>query len=392
MPLALFALTVASFGIGTSEFVIMGLLPDVARDLGVSIPSAGLLVSGYALGVFIGAPILAVITARMPRKLALLVAMGIFTVGNFLCAVAPNYWLLMLARMLTAFCHAAFFGIGAVVAADLVPQNKRAQAISMMFAGLTVANILGVPFGTGLGQIAGWRVSFWAVVLIGLISETALAVLLPANLKMEVPNLAREFRILARPMVLLNFLISMLVSVSLFTVFTYITPILEDVTGFTPRAVTGILLLFGVGMTIGNLLGGRLADWKGAQSLMACLLVLALVLLAFTWTSHSGVPAMVTVTAWGILTFSVVPPLQLRIVDKAVGASNLASTMNQGVFNLGNATGAWLGGFAINAGIGYGSLPLIGAAVAGVALILTLLSESLERRRVPAGGIRVGNS
>ncbi len=379
MPLSLLALALASFGIGTTEFVIMGLLPDVAADLHVSIPSAGLLVTGYAMGVVIGAPIFAIVTSSLPRKRALLMLMGMFTLGNLLCAVSPGYALLMGARILTAFCHGTFFGIGAVVAADLVPRDKRAQAIALMFAGLTVANVLGVPLGTALGQFAGWRATFWAVVGIGLVALAAIAIWLPANLRMPQGSIASEFRVLGEKQVLLAMLISVLASASLFTVFTYITPILESVTGVSPHGVTMVLLLFGVGLTAGNLIGGRLADWKLMPMLIGVLLLLVFVVAGFSYTSRMLVPAVVTIFVWGVLAFAVVPLLQLRVVDKALHAPNLASILNQGAFNFGNASGAWLGGAVIAQGAAYTFIPWVGAAVALVALGFAMLSQRLDR-------------
>lgn len=388
MPLPLLALAVAAFGIGTSEFVIMGLLPDVARDLAVSIPAAGMLVSAYALGVTIGAPIVAIVVANMPRKQALMRLIGIFIVGNLLCAIAPGYAVLMAARIVTAFCHGAFFGIGSVVAAGLVAPNRRAQAIALMFTGLTLANVLGVPLGTALGQLAGWRATFWAVTGIGVAAAIALAVCLPAKIEMQKASLVHEFTVLKNPQVLMVLGISVLASASLFSVFTYITPILEDVTGFTPHAVTLVLLLFGLGLTVGSTLGGRLADWRLMPSLLTVLVLIATIETVFAVTMHSAVGAMATVFVWGVLAFAIVPPLQMLIVDRASHAPNLASTLNQGAFNLGNATGAWLGGTAIGAGVPLTSLPWVGVSMAVGALALTFVSATLERRaqRVPVAG------
>ncbi|GAB6846448.1 MFS transporter [Paraburkholderia kururiensis] len=388
MPLPLLALAVAAFGIGTSEFVIMGLLPDVARDLAVSIPAAGMLVSAYALGVTIGAPIVAIVVANMPRKQALMRLIGIFIVGNLLCAIAPGYAVLMAARIVTAFCHGAFFGIGSVVAAGLVAPNRRAQAIALMFTGLTLANVLGVPLGTALGQLAGWRATFWAVTGIGVAAAIALAVCLPAKIEMQKASLVHEFTVLKNPQVLMVLGISVLASASLFSVFTYITPILEDVTGFTPHAVTLVLLLFGLGLTVGSTLGGRLADWRLMPSLLTVLVLIATIETVFAVTMHSAVGAMATVFVWGVLAFAIVPPLQMLIVDRASHAPNLASTLNQGAFNLGNATGAWLGGAAIGAGAPLTSLPWVGVSMAVGALALTFVSATLERRaqRVPVAG------
>lgn len=386
MQLPLLALAMASFGIGTTEFVIMGLLPEVATDLGVSIPAAGLLVTGYALGVVIGAPIVAIITNALPRKGTLMGLASVFVIGNFLCAVAPDYWFLMGARVVTAFCHGAFFGIGAVVAANLVPPRQRASAIALMFAGLTLANVLGVPLGTALGQALGWRSTFWAVVVIGILAVSAIALWVPRDIPHSAGNIIREFAVLKRPQVLLTMMMSVLASASLFTVFTYIAPLLRDVTGLTPHVVTYVLLLFGVGITIGNILGGKLADWRLMPSLMATFVGLAAILVVLVFASADMVAVVATVFVWGVLVFAVVPPIQMRVVDAAVGAPNLASTLNQGAFNLGNAAGAWIGGAAITLGVGYVDLPWIGAALSVGALGLCMVSQSLERR---AGGLVV---
>lgn len=382
MSLPLLALALASFGIGTTEFVIMGLLPEVAKDLGISIPQAGLLVTGYALGVVIGAPIVAIITNRLPRKTTLIGLASVFILGNFLCAVAPSYELLMVARVVTAFCHGAFFGIGAVVAADLAPPNQRARAIAIMFAGLTIANILGVPAGTALGQALGWRATFWAVVGIGSVAAAALAIWVPARIPHEPGRVLREFRVLGNVQVLLAMAMSVMASASLFSVFTYITPILRDVTGLTPKTAAAVLLLFGGGITVGNFIGGRLADWRLMPSLIGIFVTLTLALCVFAFTSHVPLPAMVTIFIWGAIDFALVAPLQIRVVDKAIHAPNLASTLNQGAFNLGNAAGAWIGGAALTFGLQYADLPWLGAVLALGALSLCLLSQFLERRQL----------
>jgi DHA1 family inner membrane transport protein len=379
LSLPLFALAVAAFGIGTTEFVIMGLLPDVARDLGVTIPAAGMLVTGYALGVTIGAPIVAIATANMPRRAALLSLIGLFIIGNVLCALSPNYTVLMLARVVTAFCHGAFFGIGSVVAAGLVAPNRRAQAIALMFAGLTLANVLGVPFGTALGQQLGWRSTFWAVTVIGVLAAIALALWLPKKIEMQKTSLLQEFAVLKDKQVLMVLGISALASASLFSVFTYITPILEDVTGLTPHAVTLVLLVFGLGLTVGSALGGKLADWRLMPSLIGFLLALAVILTVFTLTMRTPLPAVITIFIWGVLAFAIVPPLQMLVVERASAAPNLASTLNQGAFNLGNASGAWFGGMAISAGFQLTTLPYVGVVVVVLALGLTLWSAAIER-------------
>ncbi len=380
MPISLFALALAAFAIGTSEFIIVGLLPDLAHDLRVSIPSAGLLVTGYALGVVIGAPILAVATARAPRKAALFALIGAYALGNLLCAAAPSYALLMAARVLTALCHGAFFGIGSIVAAELVPPARRGQAIAIMFSGLTLANVLGVPAGTALGQQLDWRAAFWCVVALALAAAVAIAWALPRLPKPQGGGLFAEFRVLGKPQVMLAMLMSALLSASLFSVLTFIAPMLEEVARIPPDRVTWLLLLFGVGITAGNLLGGRLGDWRLMPSIAGVQAGLVAVLAAFTLTLLSAVPAAITLLIWGVLTFAAATPLQMRVIDTAPEAPNLVATLNQGAFNLGNAGGAWLGSAALGAGVAYRSLPWLGAGLSLAGLALTMLSMGLDRR------------
>ena len=381
MPLPILALAVASFCIGTTEFVIMGLLPEVAADLGVTIPAAGLLVTGYALGVVVGAPVIAVATASLPRKPVLIALAALFVLGNLLCAVAPTYWLLMAARVVTAFGHGAFFGIGSVVAASLVPANRKASAIALMFAGLTLANILGVPGGTAFGEVFGWRATFFAVVLIGLASVAAIAFLVPAGVAQPSGGgLLSEVRVLGKLQVWLAMLISALASGSLFAVFTYIKPFLTEVSGLSTDTVTWVLLLFGGGMTVGNIVGGRLADWKLMPTVIGTLLLLAVLLAGLAQFGWQAAFAVAAVFLWGVLVFVVVPPLQLRVVGTAAEAPNLAATLNQGAFNMGNAAGAWIGAAALTAGVAYRDLPLVGAAIALAAVAVAVLSQRLDRR------------
>ena len=385
---ALFALAAAAFGIGTTEFVIMGLLPDVARDLGVSIPRAGLLVTGYALGVTFGGPVLALMTAKADRRKALLFLVGIFILGNLLCAIAPTYGLLMAARVVTAVCHGTFFGLGAVVAATIVPPQMRARAIAMMFSGLTLANVLGVPFGTALGQALGWRATFWAVVAIGVVAATALALWLPRNIPNQSTSLIAEARTLRRAGVWLAMSISTVSSIALFSVFTYIAPILTDVTGISAHGVTIMLLLFGAGLTLGNAVGGRLGDWKLMPTLIGGTVLLIAIQLVFFMTSGSMLAAGATVFAWGFLVFVIIPSIQMQVLHAARGAPTLASTLNQSAFNLGNASGAWIGGLAIDAGVSYGQLPLIGAVASLVGLgvvTATVLHDRRAKRRAAQG-------
>jgi MFS transporter, DHA1 family, inner membrane transport protein len=379
MPIPLLALAISAFAIGTTEFVIMGLLPDVARDLAVSIPSAGFLVTGYALGVAVGAPLLAVLTAKMPRKLALQLLMGVFIVGNVLCAVAPGYSMLMVARVVTSFAHGSFFGIGAVVAASLVPAEKRASAIALMFTGLTLANVLGVPFGTFIGQEFGWRATFWVVAALGVASLVGVAALVPNKHDSGPSNFGHEMRVLKEPQVWLALAMTVLGFGGVFVVFTYIAPILEQVSGFSPHGVTLVLVLFGVGLTIGNTIGGKLADRALMPSLMGILVALAIIMAVFAKTSHNQTLAAITIFIWGIAAFATVPPLQTRVVEKAKHAPNLASTLNIGAFNLGNAGGAWLGGVVLTQGHPLDSLPWVAAVVAVVALGVTWYAARLDR-------------
>ncbi|PXW56906.1 MFS transporter [Methylobacterium sp. B4] len=378
-PLPILALAVASFGIGTTEFVIMGLLPEVARDFDVTIPQAGHLVSGYAMGVVIGAPLVAMATAPLPRKTALLALMAVFVLGNLACALAPDYWLLMAARVATAFAHGAFFGIGAIVARNLVPREKRTQAVSLMFAGLTLANVLGVPLGTALGQAMGWRATFWAVVGIGLAASAAIAFALPNGMPGTRGGLAKEFRALGRWPVLRPMLVSTLSSVSFFTVFTYIAPFLLTVTHLTPSGVTGALFAAGVGLTVGNLAGGWLADRSLMRTVLGSFAGLIAVLVALSLVAPFAVPALAVLVLWSGLAFALVSPLQVWVVEAASDAPNLASTLNQGAFNLGNALGAWLGGTALTLGAGYSELPALAAAVSllGLGLAATAVARPL---------------
>ncbi len=384
LPLSLIALAIASFGIGTTEFVIMGLLPEVAGDLNVTIPAAGLLIGGYALGVTFGSPVMAVLLGRVPRKRALLMLMGIFILGNALCAVAPTYGLLMAARLLTALCHGTFFGIGAVVATELVPPHQRSRAVSIMFSGLTLANVLGVPLGTALGEGLGWRAGFWAIVPIGCAAALAIWRWLPTTADRPGGSLAREVRVLGRSAVLLPMVTSGLVSASLFATFTYVAPLLENVSGVTPHGVTVVLLLFGLSITAGNLLGGRLADWRQVAAMIGLTGLMAVVLVLLAAAVVAPVSAAVGVMAWGFVTFACASPLQTRVVDGAVGAPSLASVVNQSAFNCGNALGAWAGGRALVDGTSYAHLPLLSAAIAALALCTALCDAGLSRRRAAA--------
>jgi DHA1 family inner membrane transport protein len=374
MPAALFVLALSAFAIGTTEFVIMGLLPEVANNLHVSIPGAGWLITGYALGVAIGAPIMALLTASWPRKTSLLVLMTIFIGGNLFCAVALDYQILMLARVITALSHGAFFGIGSVVAASLVPANRRASAVALMFTGLTLANVLGVPLGTALGQYAGWRSPFWAVTVIGILAFIGLWKVLPRAEQEERADFLSEVRALRGTGLWLALSTTALFSASMFALFTYIAPLLTDVTGVTPRGVTWSLLLIGLGLTLGNVLGGRLADRSLKTTLLGVFVAMAVVSGLFSWTSQALLAAEVTLFIWALATFAAVPALQVNVVSFGSGAPNLVSTLNIGAFNLGNALGAWVGGLVIEADLGLRSIPLSAAALAIAAMLATVMT------------------
>ncbi len=382
MPLALYALTVGAFGIGVTEFIIMGLLIQVSADLGVSISAAGLLMTGYALGVFVGAPILTLATRRLPKKTTLLVLMAIFTLGNVLAALAPTYGILMGARLVTALAHGTFFGVGSLVAVSLVAPERKASAISIMFTGLTLATLLGVPFGAWLGLAFGWRAAFWAVAAVGAVALVVLAALVPsAKDKVEPAPLREEFAVLARPQVQLGLAMTVLGFGGVFAVFTYIQPILTELAGFSKEAVSPILLVFGAGLVAGNLAGGRWADKGLNAALVGTLVLLTLVMGASAFAFHSAVGAVIAAFLLGAAAFATVAPLQMRVLQHAGGAGQgLASSLNIAAFNLGNAFGAWLGGAVIDHGPGLPAVPLIAAAVPLSALALAAFSLSLERR------------
>lgn len=385
MPLALYALTVGAFGIGVTEFIIMGLLMQVSADLGVSIPTAGLLMTGYALGVFVGAPILTIATRRLPKKTTLLVLMAIFTLGNILAALAPTYGVLMGARLVTALAHGTFFGVGALVAVSLVAPERKASAISIMFTGLTLATLLGVPFGAWLGLAFGWRMAFWAVAGVGTLAFVVLAVLVPSARETAEPApLREEFAVLARPQVQLGLAMTVLGFGGVFAVFTYIQPILTELAGFSQAAVSPILLVFGAGLVAGNLAGGRWADKSLNAALAGTLILLTIVMGASAFAFHSQIGAVIAAFLLGAAAFATVAPLQMRVLSQAGGAGQgLASSLNIAAFNLGNAFGAWLGGAVIDHGPGLSAVPLVAAVVPLSALALAVFSLRLERRTGP---------
>ncbi|GHB26948.1 MFS transporter [Streptomyces umbrinus] len=390
MPLALLALAVGAFGIGTTEFVMMGLLPDVADDLGISIPSAGHLVSAYAIGVVIGAPLLAAVTARMSRRKVLIGLMVLFVVGNTLSAFAPDHHSLLAARFLSGLPHGAFFGVGAVVATGLVPAERKARAVSMMFLGLTVANIAGVPAATLVGQNFGWRATFLGVSVIGLVAIASLALVLPRDgSHAPAAGLRSELAALKSLPVWLALGTTVAGFGALFSAYSYITPMLTDSAGYADSSVTLLLALFGVGATIGNLLGGRLADRSMRGTLFGGLVSLVAVLALFPLLMGTAWSAALAVVLLGTAAFVTSSPLLLMVMEKASSAPSLASSANQAAFNLANAGGAWIGGLTLAAGFGTTSPALAGAALAVLGLGVATLAYVVDRRRVTVRAGRV---
>lgn len=368
----LLALAIGAFGIGVTEFAPMGMLPAIATDLGVSIPSAGLLVSAYAMGVLVGAPLMTLTTSRVPRRTLLVALMGIFTAGNLLSALADSYTTLLLARVLTSFNHGAFFGVGAVVAASVVAPEKRAGAVAGMFLGLTIATIGGVPLATWVGETIGWRTAFFGIAGLGALAMLTLRLALPDLPGAQSGNMLAEVKVLGRAAVLKALGLTVLGSSAMFTVFTYIAPILREEAHASTAFVTGMLVLFGIGMTVGNIWAGRAADRAPDRTLIVALGLLTAVLVVFAETMRWPLPAAVAILVWGFASFAIVPPLQMRVMEAAGDAPNLASAMNIGAFNLGNAIGAALGGAVISHQLGYPAVALAGAAMAGSALLLVL--------------------
>jgi DHA1 family inner membrane transport protein len=387
VPLGLLALAVGGFGIGLTEFVIMGLLPEVAADFAVTETVAGYLISGYAIAVAVGAIGLTAAVIRLDRKKVLVGLMGLFIAGNLLSALAPTYELLLAGRILAALCHGAFFGIGAVVATSMVAPDRRAGAIAMMFAGLTSANVLGVPFGTFLGQQLGWRSTFWAITVIGVVALVGIVALVPATADDAVPpRLRAELRAFREPQVWWSILVTVLGFGGMFGGFTYIAYTLTEVSGFASSTVPWLLVVFGSGLFVGNYLGGKAADRSITRTLLVLLAVLTVVLAVFALTATSQVVTVVSLFFMGAFGFATVPGLQLRIMGHAAGAPTMASAANIAAFNVGNALGAWVGGLTIGAGLGYLSPLWAGAGITLVALVALLVATGLERRGQDGGG------
>lgn len=380
MPLALLALTLGAFAIGTTEFIVVGLLPGVANSYSVSIPTAGWLVTGYALGVLVGAPVMTGLGTRVSRKRMLSISLLLLIAGNALSAAAPTFDLMLTGRIIASLAHGAFFGIGAVVAGSLVAPDRRAGAIAMMFTGLTVATVVGVPLSTLLGQHFGWRLAFALVAVVGALAFSGVLALVPDRPAPRDARFTRELAVLRNPQVLLAMAMTVLGFGGVFAAITYLAPMMTEVTGFAETSVTWIMVLFGLGFLIGNLVGGRYADRHLLPMLYITLAALAVVLALFTLTAHNKVAAAITVVLIGALGFATVPPLQKRVLDQAASAPTLASALNIGAFNLGNALAAWLGGSVIAAGFGYTGPSWVGVVLATSALGLALWSGALERR------------
>ncbi|NWC74752.1 MFS transporter [Pseudomonas sp. P7759] len=380
----LVALAVGAFGIGVTEFAPMGMLPTIANDLGVSIPTAGLLVSAYALGVLLGAPLMILTTGKIPRRYLLVGLMAIFTLGNVMSALATGYYDLLIARVITSLNHGAFFGVGSIVAASVVAPDKRAGAVAAMFMGLTLATIGGVPLATWFGELLGWRTAFWGIGGLGLVTMVALWFALPNLPLPKSDGVLAEIKVLGRGSVLAALALTVVGSGAMFTVFTYIAPILSNETHASTPFITAMLVLFGVGLTLGNMWGGKAADRSIDRTLIVSLSALILVLLAFAFLMRWPIPAAVSILIWGIASFAVVPPLQMRVMEAAKDAPNLASAVNIGAFNFGNAIGAAVGGAVINAGLGYPAISLAGAAMAGLGLLMVVSFAWSSRARMAA--------
>jgi MFS transporter, DHA1 family, inner membrane transport protein len=381
---ALLALAISAFGIGTTEFVPVGLLSSLANDLNISITLAGLLISGYAMGVALGAPILTALTNKMNRKTLLMLLMIVFIAGNSIAALSTSFSLLLVARFITAFSHGVFFSIGATIAADLVPEHKRASAIAFMFTGLTVATVTGVPLGTFIGQTIGWRATFWAVALLGVAAIIASAILVPKNLKEAPPSsLKDQVKVIKNGRLLLAFAITALGYGGTFVAFTYLAPILEDVTGYAPKAVSFILLGYGIAVAIGNTIGGKAADKNPVKALFWMFVVQAIVLVILSFTAPYKIAGTITIFFLGLLAFMNVPGLQVYVVKLSEryvpSAVNVASAINIAAFNLGIAIGAFVGGVIVDS-IGIIHTPWIGGVMVFGAVLLTAWSGQLEKR------------
>ncbi|MFF3203872.1 MFS transporter [Streptomyces sp. NPDC002962] len=384
MPLALLALALVAFGIGTTEFATMGLLPQIADGVGVSVPHAGNIVSAYALGVVVGAPLLTGIGARIAHKRLLLLLSALFVIGNVASAVAPGFGLLFAARFLAGLPHGALFGVGAVVASRLVAPERAGRAVSRMFLGLTIANIIGVPAGTALGQQLGWRYAYCAVAVIGLVALAALAAFVPHQPRSNQAGIRHELRAMGNRQVVLGLATAVVGFGGFFAVYSYLVPILTHLTGLSDSSTTWVLALYGGGMTLGTLIAGPLTDRALRPTLYGGLALLGASLVTFYFTVHSTVPALVTLAFMGAMGALVTTPVQMLLMAKAKNAPTMAAASNHSAFNLANAGGAWLGGLAISAGWGWASPALVGAALAAAGLALAVLSGLTDRGTGPS--------
>ena len=389
MPLALWALTISAFAIGTTEFVIVGLIPTIAEQLCITLPSAGMLVSIYALGVAVGAPVMTALTGKLPRKQLLMGLMALFTVGNLVAWLAPNYETLVIARLLTGLAHGVFFSVGSTIATSLVSKEKAASAIAIMFGGLTVALVTGVPLGTLIGQHFGWRESFLAVSLLGVIALVSSMILVPRNIAQPpATSLAQQAAVMVNPRLLLIYAITALGYGGIFTTFTFLAPMMQSLAGFSPTAVSGVLLGYGIAVAIGNIWGGRLADRRGAvPALTLIFIALAILLLVFQFTASMHYLALLTVLVMGIFAFANVPGLQVYVVQKAEhyapGAVVVASGLNIAAFNIGIALGSTDCGHIVQH-YGLAHTPWVGAVIVFAALLLVRLSGQLDKPRAAA--------
>lgn len=375
----LLALAIGAFAIGTTEFSPMGFLPQIAESLNISIPSAGMLITAYALGVMIGAPIMTLWFGHFSRRKALILLMSIFTIGNILAAIAPSYLGLMGARIITSLNHGAFFGIGSIVATSVVPKDKQASAVAMMFMGLTIANIGGVPLATWVGQNIGWRMSFAAIAVLGLVTMLALYKALPEGTVGQRPDVKTELKVLTRLPVVLALLTTVMSAGAMFTLYTYIAPSLMTITHASPSYITLMLVLIGIGFSIGNHFGGKFADLSLIKTLTGFLVLLMSMMLLFPILAQTHLGAAIALIIWGAAAFAVVPPLQMRVMSVAHDAPGLASSVNIGAFNLGNALGAAAGGAVLSLGMGYAAVSIMGAILTALGLVLVFIQMRIMR-------------
>ncbi|EPF79991.1 MFS transporter [Acinetobacter rudis] len=378
--LPLLALAVGAFAIGTTEFSPMGFLPEIAESLNISIATAGMLISAYALGVMLAAPFMTLLFGHLPRRKTLVILMAIFTIGNLLAAIAPSYWGLMGARIITSLNHGAFFGIGSVVATSVVPKEQQTSAVAAMFMGLTLANIGGVPLATWVGQNIGWRTSFMAIVLLGVITMSALYKAIPADLVGQRPDVKAELKVLIRPAVLTALLTTVFSAGAMFSLYTYIAPSLQNLTHATPMFITSMLIIIGIGFSVGNHLGGKLADRSLYKTLIGFLILLIVVMLVFPILATTTVGASIALFVWGVAAFAIVPPIQICVMSVAHEAPGLAASVNIGAFNLGNALGAAAGSAVLSVGMGYAEISIVGAILAAFGLVLVYYQAKTTQR------------